>query len=251
MTRTQRTGKIDPGTARERIHGHDFEDQQVLAPAARFANGTPWPAPTQVPSAEIDDPFLDDADEQDVDLTEPVPVLELDAASQPVPLQSPMVLEIDDVGTRTLMGVGARAVRAIATSGCVEARPARGRQTSPEGPTPSAPLPGVDSSARSAPGRVVAPPPGIAPVQPVPDLLDVPSLASAQALTMLPAQAAPPRPAYVEPPKEAVSTTYVRGWAYAMSKPPEQPGSRLRVIVAVAVAVAVFALAAYLTATMV
>jgi hypothetical protein len=120
MTRTLRFGTVDLDPAHERVHGHDFEDDQTLVPSGRFAHGTPWPRE-----------LIDERDALDHALTTPVPREELDPAeAAPLPpLELPLPpLEIEmeaDLGTRTLMGVGARAVRAVAKAGQVEARAAR------------------------------------------------------------------------------------------------------------------------------
>ena len=63
-----------------------------------------------------EDDWFGEGDEYEHDLTAPV----RRGTLVPMPLPPPD----DDVGTRTLMGIGARAVRATAKSGWVEARPA-------------------------------------------------------------------------------------------------------------------------------
>lgn len=133
--RTIRIGKVEIGPAGERVAGHDSERRQTRGKPRRAAEGTPWPpsmpralaaiAATRANSFEVhevrehdaydeDDWFEHDGNEHD--LTAPV----RRGTLVPMPLPPPD----DDVGTRTLMGIGARAVRATAKSGWVEARPA-------------------------------------------------------------------------------------------------------------------------------
>lgn len=141
MTRTQRSQPGGPRSPRQRAYDHDREGDASRLQRAAVANGTPWP-----PSAVLDEiadlgsgaldratpaepyAFLDE-DAVEADVTEPVPreQLELEAAELEINIEPLRItgLEPEEIGTRTLMGVGARAVRAIATAGWVEARAAR------------------------------------------------------------------------------------------------------------------------------
>lgn len=136
-----------------RAYDHDLDGAASLPPPPDFGNGTPMPLPA-VPAALADlesgpqdrptpyEPYaFDDSVSFDADLadfTEPVDLEQLEPAIEPV-----RIIEIDaeDVGIRTLMGVGARAVRAVATAGWVDSRAARrglsptSGQSSPQEPT--------------------------------------------------------------------------------------------------------------------
>ncbi len=259
MTRTQqRSRNVGSDSARERVHGHDFDEGEARVPPARIAHGTPWPA-FAVPPASAPAPFLDEDESLDVDLTEPVPLLEIEPERLP---GSPLFLEIDDVGTRTLMGVGARAVRAVAKSGLVEARAARGQQSTAEVRTPTATLPGVDSS---APARVIVSLADAAPARPVPPRPDAPPLVPAAeappawALTATSAELAEviraitpaaSRAPVVEPPPEAVRTMFVRGSTRAKGKRASRSGSAYRLLGLGALVLVLAALAAYVTAAL-
>jgi len=169
MTRTQRSEPGGPRSPRQRAYDHDLEGDSSLLQRADLASGTPWP-PTAVPGEVADlgsaaherptpaEPyaFLDE-DAVESDVTEPVPreQLELEAAELEINIEPLRItgLEPEEIGTRTLMGVGARAVRAIATAGWVEARAAR-RGMSPI-PGQATPRPSVPLIETSVPPRVI------------------------------------------------------------------------------------------------
>lgn len=159
MTRTLRSKNGGSGSAHQYAFDYDLDDVDSLPPTPALASGTPWPM-TAVPAeiADLDSgpeerptpyepyAFLDGRDSQDsidADLTEPVPLLEQHL--DPVRI---IELQADEIGTRTLMGVGARAVRAVATAGSVEGRAARrGLSPTPGQPTPRPSVPlNMDSS---------------------------------------------------------------------------------------------------------
>jgi len=180
MTRTLRFGAVDLRAPYERVDGHELEDRQTLVPPAHLAHGTPWPVNPVPPevndiasgarAARFDsepwppaDPraFLDEEDEIDADLlTTPVPRLELEGEPAPLPpmpvAAAPLVIEIDDVGTRTIMGVGPRAVRSVAKAGWVEAPLARREPRAAPRAASSQEMPsGID---RPSPPRVIVSP---------------------------------------------------------------------------------------------
>jgi hypothetical protein len=123
MTRTLRFGTVELNSTRERAGGHDFEDVPSLPPPAHLAHGTPWPLAALPPEvnahrAAVARPFLDEISAIDHALTVPVSRQELDPEAEPLP-------PIDDIGTRTIMGIGAGAVGSAARVGRMEAPGAR------------------------------------------------------------------------------------------------------------------------------
>jgi hypothetical protein len=158
MTRTLPFGKVEPEPSRPRAISPDFADGQSLVAPGRYPHGTPVPpaAPAAEPARAMD-PLLDTQDSLDLEWTAPVERQEIELEAEPGPEpEPPLEMVIDDVGMRTVMGIGARAVRAVAKSGLVEARPARrGLRATPDTPfppafRPSGPLP-------SSPRVIVSP----------------------------------------------------------------------------------------------
>lgn len=154
MTRTLRLVQVDIGSVRERIGRDDFE-RQARARRRHLSKGTPapWPtvtrtlaevAATRPGSFEVREVYDVDVEH---DLHEPP------EAAQTVPVQRvffeppPLPPPDDDIGTRTLMGIGARAVRATAKSGEVEARPAtREPRATPDAPYSQAMRASIDGA---------------------------------------------------------------------------------------------------------
>jgi hypothetical protein len=219
MTRTLRSEPGGPSRPRQRAHDHDLEDDASRRPRAGLAGGTPWP-PSAVPneiaelgSAAHERPtpaepyaFLDE-DAVEVDVTEPVPreQLELEALELEMNVEPLRMIELgpEEIGTRTLMGVGARAVRAVATAGWVEARAAR-RGLSPT-PGPVTPRPSAPILETAGPARVIVSPqlwedgssraadgPSVQPPHLQPELLSYPVLPRAALDSIAPAAAGEP-----------------------------------------------------------
>lgn len=186
MTRMPRYQNGGSSSDSPRAYDHDRDGAAVLSSAPDFANGTPWPLPAvpaeladlesgpqdrptladlhpgprdrptpYEPYAFFDDSDADpDADSIDADLTEPVDLEQLEPAMDPVRI---IELEADEIGTRTLMGVGARAVRAVATAGVMEGRAAR-RGLSPTSgqPSPQTPTTPLDAPASGPPAVIIS-----------------------------------------------------------------------------------------------
>lgn len=196
MMRMIRIGKVELGPSRERGDGHASERKQPPRTSRRAPEGTPWPpsmpralaaiAATRANSFEVHEvrEYDEDAwhDDYEHDLTAPV----RPGTLQPMPLPP----SEDELGTRTLMGVGARAVRATAKSGWVEARPAtREPRATPDATSSQS----MRASIEETPVRTVevAPQPSVQPLYLPPaerDLAMPPASASAIALTAPPLQ---------------------------------------------------------------
>lgn len=156
-------------SALPRAYDHDLDGAASLPPPPDFGNGTPMPL-TAVP-AEIADlesgpqdrptpyePYaFDDSESLDADLadlTEPVDLEQLEPAIEPVRI---IELEAEDVGVRTLMGVGARAVRAVATAGWVDSRAARrGLSPTPGQSSPQEPTTPLDVETSGPPAVIIS-----------------------------------------------------------------------------------------------
>ncbi len=244
MMRTLRFGKVELDSTRERVDGHDYEDRDTPAPPAHFAKGTPWPAALPRPVLEERDV---EADEPDDALTTPVPLTEPDtdeAAALP-----PVDVEIE-IGTRTLMGIGARAVRSVARSGWVEARLARSEpRATPDARSSHSMRASIDLAASSSRRAIahgtdqVKHAPGVQPLQlppvqmPVPAPVPVPVPVPPAIMALGTAPVADPGP-----------TLHIRGRGPARGKRKRtSPG--LRVLGVLLLAVAATALAAYITTT--
>jgi hypothetical protein len=275
MMRTLPFGKVDLDSTLERADGHDFDDGEAVDPPAHFPGGTPWPSagiPSEVGAigsgarglrrAAAPPPFLEDDEGFDDDFDDD------DLADPPAPLASAAIhleeLEID-IATRTLMGVGARAVRSVAKSGWVEARLARrGPQATPEGPSGPSMPPDINLSVSPrvhlSPSAAPVQPPHLSreelPLAPA-DAADVPAFSARMTLPadspearLISALVSSPDARRIAPAVDpaALVTLYVRGPARANGSRPSISGYRVLGVALLAVAVA--ALAAYIATTL-
>lgn len=152
-----------------RAYDHDLDGAASLPPPPDFGNGTPMPL-TAVPAELADlesgpadrptpyEPYaFDDSESMDADLadlTEPVDLEQLEPAIDPVRI---IEIEAEDVGVRTLMGVGARAVRAVATAGWVDSRAARrGLSPTPGQSSPQEPTTPLDAEPSGPPAVIIS-----------------------------------------------------------------------------------------------
>jgi hypothetical protein len=120
--RTLRIGKVELHPVRERAGGHDPGDREAPGPQPRLAKGTPWTTPVARPLLEEEEDDALDAGDPAAALITVVPFADSDLDDDDGP-PPPVDVEVE-LGTRPLLGGGARAVRSVARSGWVEARPA-------------------------------------------------------------------------------------------------------------------------------
>lgn len=124
MARTLQLVRVDDGSARERIGRQDLERQR-RARAKHLAQGTGGAPSISRALAEVAATHANALEMHDI-RHEPSPAEPGAAPARRTPMEPPPLPPPDEeLGTRTIMGIGARAVRATAKSGQVEARPAR------------------------------------------------------------------------------------------------------------------------------
>lgn len=202
----------------------EFDGMATMPVPMRFDFALMTPAPRGARSAaRLEDLDLDGE-------AEPLPPIEDIAAPDLVDMDTDEVaepptrvieMEADEIGKATLMGAGVRAVRAVATQGCVD-RPGRIPRGTPARPSMS-PAREVDSSprvivslatepaaSRAGTGSAVSEGSARGVVRPAPGLPDVLHALSAESLAegSGPERALPP---VIAPPAGAVETLFVRG----------------------------------------
>jgi hypothetical protein len=125
MARTLQFVRVDDGSARDRIGRQDMERQR-RARAKHAGQGTGGAPSIPRALAELAATRVNALEMRDI-RHEPSPAEPgLAAPDHRTPLEPPPLPPPDEeLGTRTIMGIGARAVRATAKAGEVEARPAR------------------------------------------------------------------------------------------------------------------------------
>ena len=234
------------------MEGHDAERGQPRGARKHLAAGTPWPpsmtralaavAATRPGSLELRDARdahdeYDEYDEYDAvehDLTEPVRRVTF----EPPPLPPAE----DDLGTRTLMGIGARAVRATAKSGWVEARPAtREPRATPDAPSSQPMREGIDEV--PVPTVEVMLTPSVQPLYLPPEELDLAFAPVAAAIAL----AAPPLQQRIAVPGWQADPLALSREAPRAKRERARASYRLLAIAAIAVIAAV--LAAYIATT--